>query len=67
MDDALTVGGIKRVGDLNRYIEELVVGKRTGQQTSGERFAFEQFHGDKWPAFVLSDFINGANVLVIDG
>ena len=67
MDDALTVGGVKRVGNLDGNVEELVVCKWTGQQTSRERLAFEQFHGDKRTTLVLSNFVNGANILVIDG
>src|SRR5207248_9798510 len=67
MNDALAMRGIESVGNLNRNIEMLFVSECFPQKPRGKWFAFEKLHRDERLAFVIGDFVDGANVLVIDG
>jgi len=61
MHDALFVRGIQRVSKLYAYFENAGNGQRSVRQQVVKRLAFQQLHGDKSPAVVLFDGVNGAN------
>ena len=67
MNDALAMRGIESVGNLNRNIEMLFVSECFPQKPRGKWFAFEKLHRDERLAVVFGDFVDGADVLVIDG
>src|SRR6266853_2834029 len=66
MEDALFVGGVETVGELNADVN----GARNGKGADGdeivEGLAFEQLHGDKGAAIVFFDGVNGANAGMIE-
>ena len=68
MDDAFGVGGVEAVGDLDAPIEE---GFDLEQERPAiivlQSLAVEEFHGDEVAAFVFVDFVDGADVGVIEG
>jgi hypothetical protein len=59
------VSGVQAVGNFDGYIEEAFCLHRLSIDDVFERAAIEKFHGDKTLAFVLTDFIDGANIGVI--
>ncbi len=65
MDDALAVGGVERVGDLDTQSDQGFCVERPAFDAMLERLAFEKFHGDKSQAVLLVDFVNGADIGMI--
>jgi len=66
VNDIFSVSGVQAVGDFNRQVQEAfrLHGLRVDDVL--ERAAIEEFHDDEAFAFVLSDFINGADVRMIE-
>src|SRR5579859_1852982 len=67
VDDALSVGGFKAVGDLDADFQELADGHGLSGNAVFERLAFEEFHGDERSTFKLANVVNGADVGVVQG
>jgi hypothetical protein len=67
MDNAFAVGVIERVGDGNGNVEQLIELPRPADDRVSQGLAIEEFHRDKGLAFVLSDFVDGANVGMVQG
>ena len=67
MDDAFGVRGIEGVGDLDGEFEGFFDGQRLAGNAVLQRLAFEVLHGDEGPSVFLGDFVNGADVGVIEG
>src|SRR5262249_24369913 len=67
MDDALRVGRVERIGNFCSQIELHVHAERLAgnQMTQGD--AVHEFHGDERQAGVVADFINCADVGVVEG
>ena len=65
VNDAFGVRGFERVGDLDAEIEKLLGLERAAFDAMLERFAFEQLHGDERLAIVLANFVNRADVRMI--
>src|SRR4051812_24266199 len=65
MDDAAAVGGVEGIGDLDAVLRQGRVLDRLPADLLVERLAFEQFHGDELLAVVVADFIDGADVAVV--
>src|ERR1700723_2548255 len=65
MNDSFGMSGFKRVGDLNSEIEKLLGFEWAPFDAVLESFALEQLHGDERLAVVLADFINRADVWMI--
>ena len=65
MDNALRVGRVQRVGDLNSELHHLLHLQRPTLDAMLQGFAFEQFHGDERLAILLADVVNGADVGMI--
>ena len=62
MHDALVVGDIERIGNLDSDVEDLIQRKRMAVDLLGEAFAFEQLHGDEVLPIALLDGVDGADV-----
>src|SRR5579872_1070112 len=67
MDDALGVGGIESVGDLNSYLHQRAGLQGAPQHQVGESAALEILHGQEGATIVLADFEYGANIGMIEG
>ncbi len=65
MNDVAAVRRVERIGDLNRQLERFVARKRLAVDAFLERLPFEQLHHDEGPALVLADFVNDADVRMI--
>ena len=65
VDDAFGVGGIECVGDLISYIEDLIERHGAAGDAMFQRLAVEVFHGDEPLAVVFVDFVDGADVGMI--
>ncbi len=65
MDDLVSVSGGKAVGDLGSIPEDLVGAEPFRLEAMRQRFAFQQFHRNEVPTFVLVDVVDGADVWVI--
>src|SRR5215813_5247080 len=65
MNDAPGVGGIKGIGDLGSDREELLGLERTPSDAMLQGSAVEVLHGDKGLLAVPADFIDGANVRMV--
>src|SRR5215472_14650275 len=57
---------VKRIGDLNSEIEQLLHIGPVARQIAVERLAFNQLHGDEILAVGLADFVDDADVRVIE-
>ncbi len=66
MNDAAGVGSLERFGDLKAEIENLVKRERASAKMVVEGAALKQFHGDEVSSVVLRDFVDGADVWVIE-
>ena len=67
MDDALAMRRVQTLADLNGQVEQLLEFQRGFPRTRSrdhlpQRFTLQQFHYDEWILFVFFDFMNGANV-----
>ncbi len=62
MDDALRVGCLQSISNLNRHIEQSFGLKGFPGISVLERLPFQKFHGDERPTFVLVDVVNGADI-----
>ena len=66
MNDALQVSGVKRVSSLNSEGQSFVERKRLTGDGVLEGLAVQKFHDDERMAVFFADFINGADVRVIE-
>ena len=67
VDDAFGVGGVEAVGDVNREGEKLFEFERRAGDGVLKSSAIEKLHGDETLAGVLADFVDGANVGMVEG
>ncbi len=67
MDDPLGVGGIQRVGDLDRQVQDLRRLHRLSADAVLECLALQQLHGDEGLPLVLVDVVDRADVGVVEG
>ena len=65
VDDALRVGSIESVGYLDRERKQRVSFQRAAGDHVLQREAVEKLHGDEALAFVLADFVDGADVRMV--
>src|SRR6266550_3418820 len=66
MDDALGMGGVEGVRNLDSEIEQAVEFQGLAVNCVLESLALKQFHGYEVPALVLPDLIDSADVGVIE-
>ena len=62
VDDAFGVGSIQRVGNLDGQAEECLCFHGTVADEVLQCLAVQEFHGDVGAAVFIADFVNGANV-----
>ena len=62
MDDALRVGGVQRIGNLDGEVEQFVRLEQFPGNALLQGLALQQLHSDEGLAFVLADFVNRADV-----
>ncbi len=67
MDDAGGVGGVEAVGNLDAPVEEGFDVERAAGDFVFQSLAIEEFHGDEVAAFEFVNFVDGADVGVIQG
>ncbi len=67
MDDTLRVCGIERVGNLKAQIEHRFDFQRLAINLVPERLPLQQFHGNKSSPIRLVNFVDGADVRVVQG
>ena len=67
MDDAFGMSGIESVGNLDGKRKRFVKRKRTAGDGVFESAAIEKLHDDEGMCVVFADFVDGANVGVIQG
>jgi len=65
VNDVLGMSGIERIGDIDGNGKKRLQLKRMGGDGVLERVAVEIFHGNEGAAIVLADFVNGADVGMI--
>ena len=67
MDDALGVGGVEAVGDFDGEREQRFVFERTSGDELLEGDAVEVLHGEESLVAMFADFVDGADVWMIEG
>jgi hypothetical protein len=67
VDDPLTVCRIKCIGDLNAQIEHRLDLQRLATDPVPERLPLQQFHGDEGSPIGLVDFVDSADVRMVQG
>ena len=65
MNDSLRVRGVESIGDFDGEIEKYVEIERVAADAMLQRHSLHVFHADEHAAFVLADFVDRANVGVI--
>src|SRR5262249_19553679 len=65
MDDALCMGGVESVSDLDADIKQDFHVDRTPHDEVFERLTVEKFHGDESHAILFVNLVDGANVGVV--
>ena len=65
MNDAFRVRGVESVRNLDGNVQSFLERNRLAGDALLQRLAFEQLHGDHRLAVVLGDFVNGADVRMI--
>src|SRR5579863_5426216 len=66
MDDSLSMRGVERIGDLDAKIQKLLEIDRLAVNVMTQSLAVNELHGDKGPAVLLANVVDGANVRVIE-
>ncbi len=65
MNDSPRVGGIKGIGDLDRYTQHNFHLGRLSCNAMLQRHAIEKLHGDKGCAMLVVNFVDGTDVRMI--
>ena len=65
MDDSFRVGGFESVGDLNREREKIIGVERFAADAVLQRHAIEIFHHDERLTVLLANFVNRADIRMI--
>jgi hypothetical protein len=64
---ASLTSSVEGVGDLDGGVEKKVQLERAAGNAFAERLALEKLHGDEGAMCVLTDFVDGANVGMVEG
>ena len=67
MNDAFGMSGLKRIGDVDAEVDELMDIERTVGQAVAQRASLEQLHDDERMAVDFADVVDGADAAVIQG
>src|SRR4029077_18593888 len=66
VDDAGSVSGVERVGDVDGDGEKNFRFERTPRNSVLQREAVQKLHGDEASPVVLTDFVDGANIWMVE-
>src|SRR5262249_16902439 len=66
-DDALAMGGIERIRDLDGQAEKLGGGKRSPRNKVIQGSALQKLHSNKVLSLEFVNFVDGADVRVVEG
>src|SRR5689334_10747848 len=66
MNDALLVGRVQGIRDLNAEIENFVDRERTAPNAALKRLAFEEFQDQEGAFFVFANIVNSADIRVVE-
>ncbi len=67
VNDAAGVGSVERVGDFDAPVEQQIERHRTAFDAMFERLALEELHRDEVPAIGFVNFVDRADIRVIQG
>ncbi len=67
VDDPFRVGSVEGVGDLDGGVEKQIELEGAAGDAFTKRLALEKLHGDESAMLVLADFVDGANVGMVQG
>ena len=67
MNDSFAVGRIECVGNLSAQLQHLLERQRLAGNAVLQRFAVEKLHRDERLPALLTDFVDGANVGMVEG
>jgi hypothetical protein len=67
MDDALRMRRVQRIGDLNAQPEDGIDVRQIGGDPLAQSVAFKKLHGNEGAPILFVDFVNGADVRMIQG
>src|SRR5262245_34505229 len=62
VNDPFGMCGVQSVRNVNRKGEELLQFYWSACDQMLQCLAVQKFHGDEWPCFIFSDFVNSADV-----
>ena len=65
VDDALCVGGVQRIGNLNPQFQHLFGRKWSPADEMLQRLTIQKLHSDESLAFVFTNFVNGADIWMV--
>ena len=65
MDDAFRMGRVERVGNLRGQVQQHMERHRPTADPLLQRLPLQQFHGDEAMAFVFADFVDRADVRMV--
>jgi hypothetical protein len=65
MDDSFRMGSIESIGEFDRQRQQDFGFKRASRDTVRQRHAFQKFHGDEHLVAMFADFVDGANVRMV--
>ncbi len=66
MNDAFGVRGVQSIGNLHRQCEQNIRLDGLSVDTVLQRHAIQKFHGDEAFAVLFADFVDGADVVVVE-
>jgi hypothetical protein len=66
MDDALGVGDVESIGNLNSEVKDLRKWKRVAMNMLAQGLAVNEFHGDERTMILLANVVDGANAGVVE-
>src|SRR5262249_24579190 len=67
MNNACRVSRVESVGDLNSQTQQRFGLNRTSGDAMLQRQAVQKFHDDEWLTFMLPDFVDRANIGMVQG
>src|SRR6266850_7809783 len=65
MDDAVSVRVLERVGDLQSVPQRAIDGQAGLSDERAERLPLNVLHDDEWPIVTVADFVNRADVRMV--
>ena len=67
MDDALAMGSVQGIGDFDGQSDQNILFQRAFRRYDVQGRAVQKLHGDEWLAVFLADFVDRADVGMVQG